>query len=157
MSLAQDITKAVGSPPSEEAVLAGLRVVDEQIAEIRRLHATVAALTFALACRSEQIDSLKASNAALRLASEPNAAKAALIDHALEFEGSSLALVRMRLTRPGQWATDPVVDLAHARQVMDADLAASDDSETLCVVCNGSGEGQYDGSRCAACGGRGNA
>lgn len=30
-----------------------------------------------------------------------------------------------------------------------------DDAEYLCPVCNGSGEGNYSGSRCRSCGGCG--
>ena len=30
-----------------------------------------------------------------------------------------------------------------------------DDEPAICGSCNGSGEGQYDGTRCTACGGRG--
>lgn len=30
-----------------------------------------------------------------------------------------------------------------------------DDEPSYCPCCNGSGEGQYDGSRCSACGGKG--
>lgn len=30
-----------------------------------------------------------------------------------------------------------------------------DDEELLCVDCNGSGEGQHDGTRCHYCGGKG--
>ena len=31
-----------------------------------------------------------------------------------------------------------------------------DDSEPeICIYCNGSGEGQYDGTRCGYCGGKG--
>lgn len=29
------------------------------------------------------------------------------------------------------------------------------DEELICVDCNGSGEGQYDGTKCSACGGKG--
>lgn len=40
----------------------------------------------------------------------------------------------------------------HARGL--ALLAANDEPE-ICGACNGSGEGQYDGTRCTSCGGSG--
>ena len=159
--LTADIRRAVGSPPSEDVVVAGLRtadlfreLADAHLQTIKELRAKLQAEQYANACKAEQIERLKESNAALRLASEPNASKAALVDHALEFEGSSLALVRMRLTRHGQWTTDPVVDLEHARQIMAEDLEQPDE-RCDCIACNGTGEGQHEGASCAACGGRG--
>jgi len=32
---------------------------------------------------------------------------------------------------------------------------SEDDSEQMCGYCNGSGEGQYDGTRCSHCKGKG--
>ena len=29
------------------------------------------------------------------------------------------------------------------------------DETAICIACNGSGEGQYDGTRCRSCGGSG--
>jgi len=41
---------------------------------------------------------------------------------------------------------------------MGEDLNMPDDYETgICDACNGSGEGQYDGSTCSTCKGRGEA
>jgi DnaJ-class molecular chaperone len=34
-------------------------------------------------------------------------------------------------------------------------LEDEDDSENICAACNGSGEGQYDGTRCSHCKGKG--
>ena len=159
--LSTDIRRAVGAPPSEDAVLSGLRtadlfreLADAHLQTIKELRAKLQAEQYANDCKSEQIERLKESNAALRLASEPNASKAELVDHALESEWSSLALVRMRLTRQGQWNTDPVVDLDHARQIMAADLEQPYDS-CDCQACGGTGEGQHEGASCAACSGRG--
>lgn len=36
-----------------------------------------------------------------------------------------------------------------------ADEELEDDEPGICPACNGSGEGQYDGSRCGSCGGWG--
>lgn len=36
-----------------------------------------------------------------------------------------------------------------------ADSEFPDDDPLICVRCNGSGEGMYDGSTCSACGGSG--
>lgn len=35
------------------------------------------------------------------------------------------------------------------------ELAEPDDDDEICIDCNGSGEGQYDGTRCRSCGGSG--
>lgn len=32
---------------------------------------------------------------------------------------------------------------------------SDDEDPTICVACNGSGEGQYDGTKCGTCKGRG--
>lgn len=37
----------------------------------------------------------------------------------------------------------------------DADAAIAEHEELICVSCNGSGEGQYEGTRCRSCGGSG--
>ena len=161
MGAMNDLQTACAAQPSEDTVAAALRaadlfrnLADVHLETIKELRAKLQAEQYANACKSEQIERLKASNTAMRLAAAPNAAKAELIDHALEFDGSSLALVRMRLTRQGQWTTDPVVDLDHARQIMAEDLAATDEP-CDCQACNGTGEGQHEGASCAVCGGRG--
>jgi hypothetical protein len=155
--LTADIRRAVGAPPSEEAVMAGLRtadlfrnLADVHLETIKELRAKLQALEYANACKAEQIAALRAELNAGRDAAN----KAALVDHALNFEGSSLVLVRMRITGAGQWTTEPVVDLEHASQIMAADLEQPDDT-CDCIACNGTGEGQHEGASCAVCGGRG--
>ena len=37
----------------------------------------------------------------------------------------------------------------------DTPLRDGETEEVICATCNGSGEGMYDGSRCANCGGSG--
>ena len=34
-------------------------------------------------------------------------------------------------------------------------IEQEDDPNDICPACNGSGEGQYDGTRCSSCKGRG--
>jgi len=155
--LSAEIRRAVGSPPSEEAVVAGLRtadlfrnLADAHLETIKELRGKLQALEYANACKAEQIADLRAELNAGRDAAD----KAALVDHALEFEGSSLVLVRMRITGAGQWTTEPVVDLEHARQIMAADLEQPDET-CDCIACNGTGEGQHEGTICSACGGKG--
>ena len=40
-------------------------------------------------------------------------------------------------------------------QARGALLAATNDEPEICIGCNGSGEGQYEGTRCTSCGGSG--
>lgn len=53
-----------------------------------------------------------------------------------------------------EYATFGSVDLSDIAQTMQEEIEAFDEP-TLCAACNGSGEGQYDGTRCYHCKGKG--
>ncbi len=116
------------------------------------------ALEHAKASMAQQVENLKASNAALRNAAASDRAKAALIDHVLTAEDSHLVLCEAQYLPAAQrrWTFSPLSDLAEAQAVMDRDIEASqDDEEAECHACAGTGEGQHEGASCAVCGGRG--
>ena len=56
------------------------------------------------------------------------------------------------------WATMTEDERDEARYMADDTQAELEDEEyepSICPACNGSGEGQYDGTRCSTCKGRG--
>lgn len=159
----QDIREAVAGAPTEASMQAALRIADQARADAefwRRacdVHIAQAAAVKGLADRQAKelaeltvaVANLKASNIKLRQALQSD-----LIDHALNFEASTLVLCTHRLNARGEWVTLPVVDIEHARKVMAEDLAKDWGDDDQCTVCNGTGEGQHEGAACAACGGR---
>lgn len=139
-----DVRAAICSRPTEAAMEAALRVADayrDQIADLER-----------------QVENLKLSNAALRLAGERHARSAlavALIDHITSAEYSSLVLCHATYNENARrWTFAPLSSIEEAQRVMDADIAAAD-AEPECACCAGTGEGLHEGASCAACGGRG--
>lgn len=138
-----DARRAIGAAPSEAAMESALRMADAYRAQIADLE--------------RQVESLKRSNAALRLAAQPDRAKAALIDHVVAAEDSSLVLCHATYNASARrWSFSPLSTLEEARRVMEGDLeraAAEDDAE--CTHCAGTGEGQHEGAACLACRGRG--
>lgn len=138
-----DVRAAICSRPTEAAMEAALRVADAYRAQVDDLE--------------RQVENLKRSNSALRLAGEADRAKAALIDHVTGAEDSSLVLCHATYNdRTRRWSFSPLPTLEEARRVMEGDLeraAAEDDAE--CIHCAGTGEGQHEGAACLACRGRG--
>ena len=161
----QDLQIAGGGLATDDAMQASMRVIDKlredadfwrraeavQVAQVAALKAHSDRQAKELAELMAQVANLKASNVKLRSAQQSDTA--ALIDHALNFEGSTLVLCTCRHER-GTWVTLPVVDIDHARKVMAEDLANEWGGDG-CTVCAGTGEGQREGAACTTCGGKG--
>lgn len=140
MDAMQDLQTAIGAEPSEAAMVAALQVADAYRAQVAGLE--------------RQVENLKRSNVALRLADDQIRAKAELIDHAFGADGGSLVLCRETLDGKRRWSFEPLASLEEALQVMEADLAAAAE-EAECSACLGTVEGRHEGAGCAACGGSG--
>lgn len=136
---------AIGAAPSEAAMVAALRVADAYRAQVADLE--------------RQVENLKLSNAALRLAGERHARSAlavALIDHITSAEDSSLVLCHATYNDLTQrWTFAPLSSLEEAQRVMDADVERASEEDAECIHCAGTGEGQHEGASCIVCGGRG--
>lgn len=135
-----DLQQAVAGPAVEQTIASALRAADQFRAERDEL--------------ARQVENLKRSNVALRIAAEADRAKAALIDHVISAEDSSLVLCHANYNdRTRRWSFAPLCSLEEAQRLMDADLASAEEAE--CACCAGTGEGRNEGASCAACGGRG--
>ena len=51
--------------------------------------------------------------------------------------------------------TGDAYELEEAATMLTLHIESEDQEDTLCAQCNGSGEGQHDGTRCMSCKGKG--
>ncbi len=135
MGAREYLQTAIAAAPNEMTVEAALRVADGYRARLERLQEQYRGLLLTL---------------------QPNITKAAVLDHVLSADDSTMVLCRATYNdRARRWSFAPLCSIEEARQVMEADLAAADEDEAECSVCLGTGEGAHEGTSCAACGGRG--
>ncbi len=134
MASMQDLQTAIAAAPAEMTVEAALRVADGYRARLDRLQEQYRGLLLTL---------------------QPNITKAAVLDHVLSAEDSTLVLCRATYNdRARRWSFAPLCSLEEAQQAMEDDLASAAE-EAECAQCAGTGEGRHEGAGCATCGGRG--
>ncbi len=128
MGAREDLHTAIAAAPNEMTVEAALRVADDYRAKFERL---------------------KEQYRGLLLTLQPNITKAAVLDHVLSTEDSTLVLCEASY-RDGRWRFSPLSSIEDARRVMDGDLAraAEDARESGGCHCGGS-------PMCNVCGGQG--
>jgi len=130
MASMQDLQTAIAAAPAEMTVEAALRVADGYRARLERLQEQYRGLLLTL---------------------QPNITKAAVLDHVLSAEDSTLVLCEASY-RDGRWSFSPLSSIEDARRVMDGDLARAEEESRE----SGPGNCHCGGTpACNVCGGQG--
>ncbi len=128
MGAREDLHTAIAAAPNEMTVEAALRVADDYRAKFERL---------------------KEQYRGLLLTLQPNIVKAAVLDHVLSAEDSTLVLCEASY-RDGRWSFSPLSSIEDARRVMDGDLARAEEDARESGGCHCGGT-----PACNVCQGRG--
>lgn len=124
----EDLHTAIAAAPNEMTVEAALRVADGYRARLERLQEQYRGLLLTL---------------------QPNITKAAVLDHVLSAEDSTLVLCEASY-RDGRWRFSPLSSIEDARRVMDGDLARAEEEAREAGDCHCGGS-----PMCNICAGRG--